>query len=338
MLEKPSKPSLILGIETSCDETALALYGDDGLVDDILYSQIQTHQSYGGVVPELAAREHLAKIDLLLNQLLTSNNFSLKDITHIAYTKGPGLIGALLVGANYASGLALGCNIPLIGVNHLEAHIVSPFIHSNFPIEPFLTLLISGGHTQIIYAKSFGDYEIIGESLDDACGEAFDKTAKIMGLGYPGGPLIEQAATLADKEIPLPRPMLNRKDAMLSFSGLKTATRNAYNERQHEDNIQANIAHSLQQSICDILVNKLQYAINATGSKHLVVSGGVSANKVIRQALEKLPVSVDFPPMQHCTDNAAMVAFLGYLRRNSQYPQHLAQARWRIDEISGEQI
>ena len=314
--------------------TALALYGDDGLIADVVYSQIDDQQAYGGVVPELAAREHLLKIDPLLNRLLVEANLSIKQITHVAYTRGPGLIGALLVGANYAAALSKGLGVPLIGVNHLEAHIVSPFLSTTFPKTPFLTLLISGGHTQIIYSKAFGSYQIIGESLDDAVGEAFDKTAKIMGLGYPGGPLIEKYAKNADKLISLPRPMINKKDAMMSFSGLKTATRLAFEAGKTEPNIIANIAHSLQTAICDTLIAKLNIAIKETNAEHLIVSGGVSANQVIRTKLTELPVdTVSFPPMEYCTDNGAMVAYLGYLRRNDSAPEALAQARWRIDEI-----
>lgn len=335
MSQQAKKPNVVLGIETSCDETALALYGDQGLIGDIVYSQIDDHQAYGGVVPELAAREHLLKISSLYKALLIKTNCKQEDITHIAYTKGPGLIGALLIGANFASALALGLNIPLIGVNHLEAHIVSPFMDSHIPTEPFLTLLISGGHTQIIYANQLGNYEVIGESLDDAIGEAFDKTAKIMGLGYPGGPIIESLASTADKEISLPRPMSKTRTAMMSFSGLKTATRLAYENNKLEPNIQANIANSLQIAISETLISKLHIAIEDTGAQHLVVSGGVSANKYIRKQLEQLPVDhISFPPMKYCTDNAAMVAYLGYLRRNNPPPEILAQARWRIDEIS----
>ncbi|MCP8351811.1 tRNA (adenosine(37)-N6)-threonylcarbamoyltransferase complex transferase subunit TsaD [Candidatus Synchoanobacter obligatus] len=325
--------NIILGIETSCDETALALYGQDGLIADVLYSQIDSHQVYGGVVPELAAREHLSKINPLLDTLLAQAGISIHDITHIAYTRGPGLIGALLVGANYASALALGLGRPLIGVNHLEAHIVSPFINKQLPEQPFLTLLVSGGHTQIILTHGLGRHEIIGESLDDAVGEAFDKTAKIMGLGYPGGPIIEQTAKHATKTIDLPRPMTRKADAMMSFSGLKTATRLAYQKNKDEDNIRANIAHSLQEAICDTVIQKVKYAIKKTQVEHLVVSGGVSANQYLRQALKQLPLQVDFPPLEYCTDNAAMVAFLGYLRSGDPAPKTLAQARWRVDDI-----
>ena len=326
--------NIILGIETSCDETALAIYCDAGLMGDVVYSQIDSHQVYGGVVPELAAREHLIKLDLLLNKLLNDTSISITEITHIAYTKGPGLIGALLVGANFAAGLAKGLGVPLIGVNHLEAHIVSPFINKDFPSSPFLTLLVSGGHTQIIYTESFGHYTILGESLDDACGEAFDKTAKIMGLDYPGGPIIEKLAKTADETIPLPRPMSKSNDAMMSFSGLKTATRTAYTKSKQEPNITANIAHSLQEAIKDTLLQKLNHAITKTGCDHLVVSGGVSANQALRDGFLTLPLEkIDFPPMKYCTDNAAMVAYLGYLRRNESQSGNLAQARWRIDEV-----
>lgn len=323
----------VLGIETSCDETALALYGDTGLIADILYSQIDDHQVFGGVVPELAAREHLVKIDALLTALLEKANLPLSSVTHIAYTRGPGLIGALLVGANYAAGLAKSLNVPLIGLNHLEGHIVSPFIGKSFPKNPFLTLLVSGGHTQIIHSQGFGQYTVIGESVDDAVGEAFDKTAKIMGLGYPGGPAIERIAKKATKSIHLPRPMHRQKNAMLSFSGLKTATRLAYEDTAQSPEDQANIAASLQEAISDTLIQKLRHAIKETQSAKLVVSGGVSANQYLRQRLAELPVEVIFPSLQYCTDNAAMIAYLGYLKHTQAPLSPLVQTRWRIDTV-----
>lgn len=329
------KPNIILGIETSCDETAIALYGDQGLIDDIVYSQIMDHIPYGGVVPELAAREHLSKIDTLLHTLLINNDLDISCITHIAYTKGPGLIGALLVGANYASGLSLALQCPLIGVNHLEGHIVSPFIKEAFPTKPFLTLLVSGGHTQIIYTHKLGEYDIIGETLDDAVGEAFDKTAKIMGLSYPGGPIIEKLAKAHTETIQLPIPMATSKNAMLSFSGLKTATRQFYEKHQDTENIQSNIAHSLQKAIATSLLQKLQYAIDSTQAESLVVSGGVSANQYIRDRLSSLPIPVMYPPLQYCTDNAAMIAYLGYLRRFDRQQGPLVQPRFRIDTLNG---
>lgn len=328
-----NKANLVLGIETSCDETALALYSDEGLVDDIVYSQIDDHQVYGGVVPELAAREHLAKIDGLFEALLKKNDLKSSDISHIAYTKGPGLIGALLVGANYASGLSLALNVPLIGINHLEAHIVSPFINEPFPDKPFLTLLVSGGHTQIIHTDKLGQYEVLGETLDDAVGEAFDKTAKIMGLSYPGGPIIEQLAKEATEDIPLPHPMQHSKNAMMSFSGLKTATRLAYEKNKDYFNTQANIAASLQKTIGNVLIKKLEYAIEQTDAEKLIVSGGVSANQYLRERLCELSIPVTFPELKYCTDNAAMVAYLGYLRRDNKNTGPLVQSRYRIDAI-----
>lgn len=332
-LQNPPK-TIVLGIETSCDETALALYGDDGLISDIIYSQIDQHAVYGGVVPELAAREHLSRIDTLLTKLLYQSNISTKDITHIAYTRGPGLIGALLVGANYAQGLAMGLKCPLIGVHHLEAHIVSPFINTSFPTKPFLTLLISGGHTQIILSNGLGNYEIIGESVDDAVGEAFDKTAKIMGLGYPGGPIIEKMAHKSQSIIPLPRPMHSSKSANMSFSGLKTATRLAFEQMPNTEQSQADISASLQEAIADVLVQKVNYAINETGVDYLVVSGGVSANQFIRSRLESSSAStIEFPSLQFCTDNAAMVAYLGYLRKDKRPSSSSVMSRWRLSDL-----
>lgn len=334
MYKSDKKNKLVLGIETSCDETALGLYTDSGLIDHIMYSQIQDHQIYGGVVPELAAREHLDKIDGLFQGLLDKNNLKASDLTHIAYTKGPGLIGALLVGANYAAGLSLALGIPLLGINHLEAHIVSPFIGQDFPKEPFLTLLVSGGHSQIIYTHTLGHYEILGETLDDAVGEAFDKTAKIMGLGYPGGPIIEKLAQQATKRIPLPHPMQHSNDAMMSFSGLKTATRLAYEKHQDEPNIKANIAASLQDTIAEVLLQKLNHAIEKTQARKLIVSGGVSANQYLRTRLESLSIPVIFPDLKFCTDNGAMVAYLGYLRSEDTEKGPWVQSRFRIDTLS----
>ena len=326
--------TLVLGIETSCDETALALYSDQGLVADVVYSQVEEHAVFGGVVPELAAREHLAKIDQLIATLLSDAQVKITDVTHIAFTQGPGLIGALLVGANYAQGLALGLGCKLIGVHHLEAHIVSPFINHDFPSTPFLTLLISGGHTQIILSKSLGHYEIIGESVDDAAGEAFDKTAKIMGLGYPGGPIIENIAKNGKSCINLPRPMKHSRDANMSFSGLKTATRLAFESLENIPQNQANIAASLQDAVADVLVQKVNIAIAQTGVDHLIVSGGVSANEFIRNKLDQSNARhINYPSLKYCTDNAAMVAYLGYLKKDAPQQPHAVKARWRLSQL-----
>lgn len=325
--------NIVLGIETSCDETALALYGDKGLIGDVVYSQAEDHQRYGGVVPELAAREHLGRIDYLFDTLLQKTQMQSKDISHIAYTKGPGLIGALLVGANYAQGLAAGLKCPLIGIHHLEAHIASPFINQAFPNQPFITLLLSGGHTQIILTERFGTYTILGETRDDAIGEAFDKTAKIMGLGYPGGPAIERLALNGTSPIDLPRPMRSKTNIDMSFSGLKTAVRNAYESGDATLEYQANVAAGLQAAIADVLIEKLNISIKQTGIDSVVVSGGVSANQYIRARLkESHAKQLIFPDLKYCTDNAAMVAYLGYLRKDDPPSSLDVKARWRLSE------
>jgi N6-L-threonylcarbamoyladenine synthase len=325
---------LILGIETSCDETALALYSNKGLIENLVYSQSE-HQAYGGVVPELAAREHLEKLPRLFKQLLQSANIQPKSITHIAVTCGPGLIGALLVGHNFAQGLAQALNIPLIPIHHLEAHIAAAFINTTFEPEPFLTLLVSGGHTQILLTNGIGNYQLLGQTLDDAAGEAFDKTAKVMGLGYPGGPKIEQKAQDATQPVALPKALKLRKDAMMSFSGIKTAARQHYLEHQKQPLVVENIAQGLQACIAEQLTRKVNTAIKTTGVKKLVVSGGVSANQFIRSYLEKhsLTETVLFPDLKYCTDNAAMVAYLGYLRRFDDIHFEI-RARWPIEELN----
>ncbi|MDC3180737.1 tRNA (adenosine(37)-N6)-threonylcarbamoyltransferase complex transferase subunit TsaD [Gammaproteobacteria bacterium] len=324
---------LVLGIETSCDETALALYQSSGLVANVVYSQVQ-HQEFGGVVPELAAREHLEKLPYLFDQLLQESNTDVSTITHIAVTTGPGLIGALLVGYHFAQGLSLSLNIPLIPIHHLEAHIAAAFIGQDFDPDPFLTLLVSGGHTQILLTQGLGNYALIGQTLDDAAGEVFDKTAKIMGLGYPGGPIIEQKAKDATDTISLPRALKQRKDAMMSFSGIKTAAREHYKAHQDSPYICENIAQGLQVCIAEQLCRKINYAIKDTNVKKLVVSGGVSANQFIRSYLEKNVNATDFyfPELKYCTDNAAMVAYLGFLRRHDRNEVNI-MARWPIDQL-----
>ena len=323
----------ILGIETSCDETAMAIYTDQGLIAHTVYSQL-THEAYGGVVPEIAAREHLMRLQPIFEQTLAEANITPSDLTHIACTSGPGLIGALLVGCRFAQGLSLGLKIPLIPINHLEAHVAAPFINQAFPEKPFLTLLVSGGHTQIIHTKQLGEYELLGETLDDAAGEAFDKTAKVLGLGYPGGPEIEQLANTTDAYVSLPKALIRRKDAMMSFSGIKTAAKQYFESNPDQPNIKAEIANGLQHCIAEQLCRKLNHAITQTGTTHVVISGGVSANTFIREQLKHTQATtVDFPALKYCTDNAAMVAYLGYLRRYDQHPLEL-QSRWSLTSLN----
>ncbi|UTC24901.1 tRNA (adenosine(37)-N6)-threonylcarbamoyltransferase complex transferase subunit TsaD [Candidatus Comchoanobacter bicostacola] len=323
---------IVLGIETSCDETAVAIYSKGKLLANIIHSQEQ-HNEYGGVVPELAAREHLTLLPLVLNKALKEARITPDQLTHIACTSGPGLIGALLVGTNFASGFAKGLNIPLIPINHLEAHLAAPFIGEAFPNEPFITLLISGGHTQIILTHQLGQHQLLGETLDDAAGEAFDKTAKILGLSYPGGPEIEQLAQTTETAYPLPRALLRRKDCMMSFSGVKTAARQAY-ENAPSEALKAEIANGLQQCIAEQLYRKLALALDEHPVNKLIVSGGVSANSYIRNRLSQSNVAqVLYPEKEHCTDNAAMIAYLGYLRRNSHEP-FLVRARWPLESLT----
>lgn len=324
---------IVLGIETSCDETAIAIYTRKGLLANLVYSQLE-HQHYGGVVPELAAREHLKKLPILLKQALTEAKLDIEDITHIACTTGPGLIGALLVGYSFAQGLSASLKRPLIPTHHLEAHLAAAFIDTTLPTKPFLTLLISGGHTQIILTKGIGQYQLIGQTLDDAAGEAFDKTAKIMGLGYPGGPKIEAVAKQATNPITLPKALKQRKDAMMSFSGIKTAARQYFSDHETQPNIHANIAMGLQQCIAEQLCRKLNFAIAQTQVDTLVVSGGVSANQYIREQLKQHTNAQQlfFPDLALCTDNAAMVAYLGYLRMHDSHVSTL-QARWPLASL-----
>ena len=314
---------IVLGIETSCDETGVALYDQKqkSLLSNKLYSQIALHNEYGGVVPELASRDHVAKLPILTREALKESSLSVKDIDAVAYTARPGLVGALMVGASYAKGLAYGLNIPSIAIHHLEGHLIAPQLDDQSSINyPYLALLVSGGHTQIIEVFSFGQYHLIGESIDDAAGEAFDKTAKLLGLPYPGGPYLAELALKGNKDVyALPRPMTDRPGLDFSFSGLKTAALQAW-EKTAEKTIQAkaDLCYEFQQAIIDTLMIKIKRALKQTKIKQLVVAGGVSANKSLRDNLEKfaikLDVSVVYPPIQYCTDNGAMIAIAGAQR------------------------
>ena len=332
---------LILGIESSCDETGLALYDTEkGLISQALHSQVDLHADYGGVVPELASRDHVRKITPLTRLVLNDANKSLSDLDGIAYTAGPGLMGALLVGASFAKSLAWSLDIPSIGVHHMEAHLLAPLIDpSNAPELPFLALLVSGGHTQLVHVKAFGDYEILGESLDDAAGEAFDKTAKLLGLGYPGGPKIAAKAQSGDpKRFKFPRPMTDRPGLDFSFSGLKTfALNTVHNNSPLSEQDKADIALAFELAAVDTLTIKCKRAIEQTKAKHLVIAGGVSANTRLREKLSSsLSAEVIYAPLELCTDNGAMIAYAGALRLAAGQRSDLGimtKARWPMDQL-----
>jgi N6-L-threonylcarbamoyladenine synthase len=339
---------LILGIESSCDETGVALYHiERGLLAHALHTQIALHSEYGGVVPELASRDHIRRALPLIRAVAKEANCTLQDVDAIAYTQGPGLSGALLVGASIACALAYALNIPAIGIHHLEGHLLSPLLSTPAPEFPFVALLVSGGHTQLMRVDGVGQYILLGETLDDAAGEAFDKSAKLLGLDYPGGAIL---SALAQHGTPgrfkLPRPMLHSGDLDFSFSGLKTAVLTL--ARQHELNGQrmdeqtrADIAHATQEAIVDVLVTKALAALKQTDLKQLVVAGGVGANQQLRaqfnQATDKRGFRVFYPDLEFCTDNGAMIAFAGALRLQQQEGKQdyrfNVKPRWDLQEI-----
>ena len=310
----------VLGLESSCDETGIALFDtDSGQMWQRLYSQVEKHREYGGVVPELASRDHVVKAAPLIREILDEFG-SVEEIDAIAYTRGPGLMGALMVGASLARGLAWSLQIPVLGVHHMEGHLLAPMLSDDFPEFPFLALLVSGGHTLLVEAKALGNYRILGETLDDAVGEAFDKTAKLLGLPYPGGP---ELAALADQtgnsRFTFPRPMINRPGLDFSFSGLKTYALNTVQQNSPLDQTtRAEIAFAFQRAVVDTLRIKCDRALNETGISRLVVAGGVGANLCLRRVLSKLAKdrggSVYFPPPEYCTDNGAMIAYAGAMR------------------------
>lgn len=340
---------LVLGIETSCDETGVALYDTkQGLLADALYSQIKLHEQYGGVVPELASRDHLRKLSPLLAEVCAKAQISLQDIDALAYTAGPGLIGALMTGACFAKSLALGLNIPALGVHHLEGHLLAPLLDANPPEFPFVALLVSGGHTQLIQVTKLGEYELLGESLDDAAGEAFDKTAKLLGLGYPGGPeLAKLALSGTPQRFTFPRPMTNRPGLDFSFSGLKTAVLTQVRQLEQTRELtvadKADIAWAFEDALVSTLVIKCKRALQQTKMQRLVVAGGVSANQKLREELTKLATGmgaeVHYPALAYCTDNGAMIALAGALRlqagqSDGDKPLSL-RPRWPLTELSG---
>ncbi len=311
---------LILGFESSCDETGVALYDTElGLLSHALHSQVAMHAEFGGVVPELASRDHIRRALPLTKIALAQANKNLKDINGIAYTQGPGLAGALLVGTSIAQSLAFSLNVPSVGVHHLEGHLLAPLLEENPPQFPFVALLVSGGHSQLMRVDGIGEYELLGDTLDDAAGEAFDKTAKLLGLGYPGGPALAKLAALGKTHFKLPRPMLNSKDLNFSFSGLKTAVLTLVNNNQPlTDDIKKDIAWEFQEAVTEILTTKCMSALRETGLDSLVVSGGVGANTRLRERLnaatKKKLCKVSYPRLEFCTDNGAMIAFAGAMR------------------------
>ncbi len=338
---------IVLGVESSCDETGLALYDTErGLLSHALHSQIAMHGEYGGVVPELASRDHVRRAIPLLEQVLAESGESVSSIDAVAYTQGPGLAGALLVGASVANGLALALNKPVIGVHHLEGHLLSPLLAAQPPAFPFVALLVSGGHTQLMRVDEVGQYTLLGETLDDAAGEAFDKSAKLLGLGYPGGPAISRLAESGDPgKFELPRPMLHSKNLDFSFSGLKTAVLTLVKKQQGElsEATRAAIARAFVDAIVEVLVAKCLAAVKQTGMKRLVIAGGVGANSQLRQALNaaaaKKRFEVFYPELALCTDNGAMIALAGALRI-ARHPQAArfdygfnVKPRWPLDAI-----
>jgi N6-L-threonylcarbamoyladenine synthase len=326
---------LILGIESSCDETGIALYDTDrGLLSHALHSQVDMHAAYGGVVPELASRDHIRRALPLTRLVLEQAGHSLNDIDGIAYTQGPGLAGALLVGTSIAESLAFTLDVPSIGVHHLEGHLLAPLLEENPPDFPFVALLVSGGHTQLMRVSAIGDYELLGDTLDDAAGEAFDKTAKLLGLGYPGGPALSRLASQGRPgRYKLPRPLLNSGDLNFSFSGLKTAVLSIVNQEKSahgelQDGIKADIAHEFQEAVTEVLTAKCMAALRETGLDNLIVSGGVGANARLRerlnQATQRRMCKVSYPRLEFCTDNGAMIAFAGAMRLQHAHQQDQA--------------
>ena len=337
----------ILGIETSCDETGVAIYDEEkGLIANQLHTQIALHADYGGVVPELASRDHIRKLAPLLQAALQEANLTAKDIDGVAYTSGPGLVGALLVGSTVARSLAYAWNIPAIGVHHMEGHLLAPMLEENPPHFPFVALLVSGGHTQLVRVDGVGRYELLGESIDDAAGEAFDKTAKLLGLDYPGGAALARLALNGTpNRFAFPRPMTDRPGLDFSFSGLKTFAANTLHQVMQEEGelteqSKADIAYAFQEAVVDTLAIKCKRALKQTGLKRLVIAGGVSANKQLRQTLaelmQQLGGEVFYPQPQFCTDNGAMIAYTGFLRLKQGQHSDLAidvKPRWAMAEL-----
>ncbi|KJD19026.1 tRNA (adenosine(37)-N6)-threonylcarbamoyltransferase complex transferase subunit TsaD [Vreelandella aquamarina] len=342
----------VLGIETSCDETGVAIYdtaftGGQGLLSDALYSQIAMHAEYGGVVPELASRDHTHKLLPLIEQVLKDANLTRQDLDGIAYTAGPGLVGALMVGASTAHGMAKALNIPVLGVHHMEGHLLAPMLEDDAPEFPFVALLVSGGHTQLVEVQGLGHYQLLGESVDDAAGEAFDKAAKMLGLAYPGGPLVAKLAEQGDpKRFRFPRPMTDRPGLDFSFSGLKTHTLTAIRQLEAagelDEQAKADVARAFEEAVVDTLVIKCRRALDQTGLKRIVMAGGVSANTRLRERLaletQKRQARAYYPRGRFCTDNGAMIAYVGAQRlaAGERDDNGIMQAtpRWPLDTLT----
>ncbi|KFB99163.1 MULTISPECIES: tRNA (adenosine(37)-N6)-threonylcarbamoyltransferase complex transferase subunit TsaD [Trabulsiella] len=332
----------VLGIETSCDETGIAIYDDvNGLLANQLYSQVKLHADYGGVVPELASRDHVRKTVPLIQAALKEANLTAKDIDAVAYTAGPGLVGALLVGATVGRSLAFAWNVPAIPVHHMEGHLLAPMLEENPPEYPFVALLVSGGHTQLISVTGIGEYTLLGESIDDAAGEAFDKTAKLLGLDYPGGPMLSKLASQGTEgRFVFPRPMTDRPGLDFSFSGLKTFAANTIRDNDNDDQTRADIARAFEDAVVDTLMIKCRRALDQTGFKRLVMAGGVSANRTLRaklaEMMQKRHGEVFYARPEFCTDNGAMIAYAGMVRLKAGTRADLGvtvRPRWPLAEL-----
>jgi N6-L-threonylcarbamoyladenine synthase len=337
----------VLGIETSCDETGIAVYDSDrGLLADCLYSQVGIHASYGGVIPELASRDHIRKTLPLIKETIKDAGIKASELDGVAYTAGPGLVGALLVGAAIGRSLAMGWGVSAIGVHHMEGHLLAPMLEPNPPAFPFVALLVSGGHTQLVRADGIGRYELLGESLDDAAGEAFDKVGKMLGLPYPGGPHVEKLAKYGKTgRYEFPRPMTNRPGLDFSFSGLKTFVRNTIIEQSKggelDEQTRADIARAFQEAVVATIEIKCRRALEQTGLRSLIIAGGVSANTLLREELEtsmeKITGQLFYAQLKFCTDNGAMIAYAGCQRLQAGQHQGLAInvfPRWSIESLS----
>ena len=341
----------VLGIETSCDETGIAIYDtQQGLIADQLFSQVDLHADYGGVFPEVASRDHIKKTVPLIHKACSEAGLTVKDLDGIAYTAGPGLIGALLVGSSVGCSLAWALDLPSVEVHHMEGHLLAPLLDDKKPEFPFVCLLVSGGHSMLVDVKGIGNYTILGDTLDDAAGEAFDKTAKLLGLGYPGGKVVSELAVDGDKSrFKFPRPMMNRPGLDFSFSGLKTAVRVQWMEQTSKEDyceatdkqiLMKDIAASFQEAIVDTLVKKCQRALKQTGYRSLVIAGGVSANTQLRSQLKhlekRLNIRTYLPALKYCTDNGAMIALAGAMRLSKQTSHHnkiKAYPRWSLETL-----
>ncbi len=338
----------MLGIETSCDETGVAIYDSEaGLLADCLYSQVKLHEKFGGVIPELASRDHIRKTLPLIDEVIEKAGISPQDIEGVAYTSGPGLVGALLVGAAIGRTLGLAWGVPTLGVHHMEGHLLAPMLEPEPPQFPFVALLVSGGHTQLVKVEGIGRYQVLGESLDDAAGEAFDKVGKMLGLPYPGGPHVARLAQSGDPDrFDFPRPMVNRPGLDFSFSGLKTFARNTINSLRDEEGElaeqdAADVARAFEEAVVNTLSIKCRRALEETGYKTLIIAGGVSANLRLREVLEEAMTKVDgrlfYAQLKYCTDNGAMIAYAGCQRLLAGERDDLeihAQPRWSLESLA----